>query len=83
LEEKLKYEIVTSIHSSDHPTAIASANCHLDHFGQPYGIETASGEVAHSCCFGFGIDRITLALLSAHGMRPGDWPTNVRGILWP
>jgi seryl-tRNA synthetase len=83
LEEKLKYEIVTPIYSTDHPTAIASANCHLDHFGLPYGIETASGDVAHSCCFGFGIDRITLALFRTHGLRPNDWPSNVRDILWP
>jgi seryl-tRNA synthetase len=83
LEETLKYEIMTPIHSADYPTAIASANCHLDHFGQPYGIETASGEVAHSCCFGFGIDRITLALLRTHGLRPAEWPTTVRERLWP
>ncbi len=83
LEEELKYEIVTPIYSGGRPTAIASANCHLDHFGRPYGIETESGEVAHSCCFGFGIDRITLALLRAHGLRPADWPMNVRDILWP
>jgi seryl-tRNA synthetase len=83
LEETLKYEIMTPIHSVEYPTAIASANCHLDHFGQPYEIETVSGEVAHSCCFGFGVDRITLALLRAHGMRPGDWPSSVREQLWP
>ena len=52
----------------DIPTAIASANCHLDHFGAPFGIVTADGEVAHSCCFGFGLDRITLALLRTHGL---------------
>ncbi len=81
--ETLKYEIVTPINSVEHPTAIASANCHLDHFGEAFGILTASGEVAHSCCFGFGLDRITLALLRTHGMRPGDWPTATRGRLWP
>jgi seryl-tRNA synthetase len=82
-EETLKYEIVTPIHSADYPTAIASANCHLDHFGLPFGIQTAAGEVAHSCCFGFGLDRITLALLRTHGMRPADWPAAVRDHLWP
>jgi seryl-tRNA synthetase len=81
--ETLKYEIVTPIHSPDYPTAIASANSHLDHFGQPFGITTASGEVAHSCCFGFGIDRIALALLRVHGMRPAGWPAAVRDRLWP
>jgi seryl-tRNA synthetase len=81
--ETLKYEIVTPINSSDHPTAIASSNSHLDHFGQPFGIVTADGLVAHSCCFGFGLDRITLALLKTHGLRVEDWPQAVRERLWP
>ena len=80
--ETLKYEIVTPINSEEHPTAVASANCHLDHFGEPYGIMTASGEVAHSCCFGFGLDRITLALLRTHGLDPGHWPMAIRHRLW-
>lgn len=83
VEETLKYEIVSPIHSSEYPTAIASANCHLDHFGQPFGIETVSGEVAHSCCFGFGVDRITLALLRTHGFAPANWPAATRQCLWP
>ena len=81
--ETLKFEIVTPVNSAEHPTAIASANCHLDHFGQPFGIATADGEVAHSCCFGFGLDRITLALLRTHGLDPGDWPKASRDRLWP
>jgi seryl-tRNA synthetase len=81
--ETLKFEIVTPINSAEHPTAIASANCHLEHFGEAFGIVTADGEVAHSCCFGFGLDRITLALLRTHGLNPGDWPTAARNRLWP
>jgi seryl-tRNA synthetase len=79
--ETLKYEIVTPVNSAEHPTAIASANCHLDHFGEPFGIVTAEGDVAHSCCFGFGLDRITLALLRTHGLRPGEWPAKARDRL--
>lgn len=81
--EALKYEIVTPISSSEHPTAIASSNSHLDHFGQPFGIVTAEGQVAHSCCFGFGLDRITLALLRTHGLRVEEWPSATRERLWP
>jgi seryl-tRNA synthetase len=80
--ETLKYEIVTPINSSENPTAIASSNSHLDHFGQPFGILTAEGEVAHSCCFGFGLDRITLALLRTHGLRVEEWPRTIRDRLW-
>lgn len=81
--ETLKYEIVTPINSAEQPTAIASANCHLDHFGEPFGIVTADGAVAHSCCFGFGLDRITLALLRTHGLSTTEWPAATRGRLWP
>ena len=77
--ETLKFELVTPVNSVEHPTAIASANCHLDHFGEPFGIVTADGAVAHSCCFGFGLDRITLALLRTHGVRPEDWPNGGTG----
>ena len=39
----LKYELVVPITSADKPTAIASCNYHLDHFGQTFGIKTADG----------------------------------------
>jgi seryl-tRNA synthetase len=74
---------VCPIISTDSPTAIASANYHLDHFGVPFAIRTADGEAAHSACIGFGLERITLALLRTHGLDPADWPTTVRTRLWP
>ncbi len=81
--EELKYEIVTPVYAIERETAISSSNCHLDHFGRPFGIETADGEVAHTACFGFGIDRITLALLHRHGPDPDGWPEAVHDRLWP
>ncbi len=81
--EELKYEIVTPVYAIDRETAISSSNCHLDHFGRPFGIETADGEVAHTACFGFGVDRITLALFHRHGVDPDRWPAPVRRQLWP
>ena len=73
--EELKFELVTPVYADRaRQTAISSSNCHLDHFGRPFGIETADGEVAHTACFGFGIDRITLALLHRHGTDPDRWP---------
>jgi hypothetical protein len=82
LEERLKYELVAPVDTDARPVAISSSNCHLDHFGRPFGIRTADGGVAHSACFGFGIDRITLALVDRHGPDPGAWPTGVRAVLW-
>jgi seryl-tRNA synthetase len=78
LEEQLKMEGVTAIPGTEGVTAIMSANCHRDHFGQPFAIETAGGEVAHSSCVAFGIDRIVVALLAVHGFAPSAWPFYVR-----
>jgi seryl-tRNA synthetase len=83
MDEALKLEGVTPICSDDAPTAIMSANYHRDHFGVPFGIATAAGTVAHSACVAFGVDRITLALLHAHGLDPGAWPASTRELLWP
>lgn len=82
-ETTLKYEIVCPVTSEEEPTAITSANYHLEHFGAPFEIRSADGEVAHSACIGFGLERITLALFSLHGIDPGDWPDAVSGRLWP
>ena len=81
--EELKYEIVTPVFASGRPTAISSSNCHLDHFSRPFGIDTADGAPAHTACFGFGVDRITLALVERHGTDPADWSDAVRSVLWP
>lgn len=80
---ELKYEIVCSVGSSDKPVAIASANYHLDHFGAPFGITTSDGSVAHSACFGFGLERITIALFATHGTDSSGWPAVIRDQLWP
>jgi seryl-tRNA synthetase len=81
--QELKLELVARIDDDDPPVALCSANSHLDHFALPFGIATADGEVAHTSCFGFGLDRITLALLARHGPDPDRWPAAVRSALWP
>lgn len=83
LESALKIEGVTPITSVDKPTAIMSANYAEDHFGTPFSIRTSGGEVAHSSCVAFGIDRITLALLNRHGPDTNRWPPDVGSRLWP
>jgi len=82
LEENLKLEGVTPIYSHERPTAIISGNCAREHFGEPFGIETYDGDVAHTSCVAFGIDRITLALLSRYGMDLSQWPINIQRRLW-
>jgi seryl-tRNA synthetase len=80
-EQNLKYEFVIPICSEDKPTAIGSCNYHLDHFGAAFDIKSYDGEVAHSACVGFGLERVALALFKTHGLKPGDWPRDVRDVL--
>lgn len=80
-EQNLKYELVVPITSDEKPTAITSSNCHLDHFGLAFDIRTADGEVAHTSCVGFGLERVALALFRTHGMDPERWPPEVRSVL--
>ena len=80
-EQALKLEIHVPI-TDPAPTAVASFNHHLDHFGQTHGIRLSDGEVAHTACLGFGHERIVLALLVRHGFEPQDWPSEVRAQLW-
>ena len=81
VEQNLKYEFVVPICSTEKPTAIGSANCHLDHFGVAFDIRTADGAVAHSACVGFGLERIALALFKTHGLELAAWPREVRDVL--
>jgi seryl-tRNA synthetase len=81
-EQALKFEILAPI-AGDEPTAIASFNYHQDHFALTYGITMADGGPAHTACLGFGLERVTLALLRVHGLDPGTWPAAVREELWP
>ena len=45
--EELKYEIVTPVYATDRQTAISSSNCHLDHFGRPFGIDRITLALLH------------------------------------
>jgi seryl-tRNA synthetase len=80
-EQSLKFELVVPITSAERPTAVASANWHQDHFGELFEIRDESGHTAHTACVGFGLERITLALLRAHGTAPERWPRPVRSAL--
>lgn len=82
-EQRLKFELLYPITSRTTPTAIVSCNYHQDHFGTIYGISGAAGQVAHTACVGFGMERIALALLRVHGLDPRGWPEPVRRTLWP
>ncbi len=80
-EQDLKYELVVPVASAERPTAVASCNYHLDHFGHAFAIRTADGKPAHSACIGFGLERVALALFRVHGFDPARWPADVKRVL--
>lgn len=80
-EQALKFELVVPIAATGQPTAVVSSNYHLDHFGRAFGIKDSDGAVAHTACVGFGLERITLALMRRHGLDSARWPGEVREIL--
>jgi len=82
-EQQLKFEILVPIISETHPTAVCSFNYHQDHFGTIFGIKTHAGDVAHTACLGFGLERLTMALFKTHGFVPAEWPVPVREQLFP
>ncbi len=80
-ELKLKFELLIPINDGAPPTACMSFNYHMDHFGHVWDLRTADGALAHTGCVGFGIERLTLALLRHHGFDVARWPKDVRTTL--
>jgi seryl-tRNA synthetase len=80
-QQELKFEIQIQI-AGPEPTAVASFNYHQVHFGEAYGIELSDGGVSHTSCLGFGLERISHALLNTHGLDPAEWPSDVREKLF-
>jgi seryl-tRNA synthetase len=74
--QSLKFEILVPITSSDR-TAVASFNYHQEHFGSAFGIQLHDGSIANTACLGFGLERVTLALFSKHGLDTRAWPAAV------
>jgi seryl-tRNA synthetase len=82
-DQRLKFEILVPVISEAKPTAICSFNWHQDHFSSTFGIRSADGDTASTACLGFGLERVTLALIKTHGFDPLLWPADVRALLWP
>ncbi len=81
-DDNLKTELVVRIYGDlDEGTAVVSSNCHREHFGENFGIRTADGDVAHSACVGFGMERIALAMFARHGLDVDSWSSTLRARL--
>jgi seryl-tRNA synthetase len=77
--QELKYELRVPVRDGV-VQAVASANFHKDHFGETFEF-TSDGAVGNTSCMAFGLERIALALINAHGPDSGAWPTGVLAAL--
>jgi seryl-tRNA synthetase len=77
--QELKYELRVPVEDGV-VQAVASANLHKDHFGETFRF-TSDGQVGNTSCMAFGLERIALALINAHGPDSRTWPAGVHAAL--
>jgi seryl-tRNA synthetase len=80
-QQALKFELLIPYYQNASPTACMSFNYHREHFGQVWGIRDDKGELAHTSCVAFGIDRLAVALFANHGLSLERWPKATRQAL--
>lgn len=82
LEQSLKFELLVPLRGpGGKPTACMSFNYHREHFGDTWGLHDAAGDVSHTGCVAFGMDRLAVALFATHGIDTARWPDGVRAAL--
>ncbi|WP_437637676.1 hypothetical protein [Sorangium sp. So ce854] len=74
----LKYELVGALPGGDRSLAIASLNYHQQHFSQSFNLRDGAGELLHTACLGFGLERWAYWLLSHLGDDERNWPEILR-----
>ena len=80
-QQALKFELLIPYYANASPTACMSFNYHREHFGQVWGIHAVDGELAHTSCVAFGIDRLAVAMFANHGVELKAWPARTRTAL--
>ncbi len=81
LQAALKFELLIPVRHGAPATACMSFNAHKDHFGQVWDMKIETGELAHSGCVAFGMDRLAVAMFATHGLDVNQWPQTVRAAL--
>ena len=81
IEQALKFELLVPVRSPEQPTACMSFNYHRDHFGTTWNLRNSAGEIMHTGCVAFGMDRLALAMFATHGLDTQSWPAGVRDAL--
>jgi seryl-tRNA synthetase len=81
---ELKHELHLDIGGDDADSgearsiAVGSFNLHERHFTEAFDIRGADGTHAFSSCVGFGLERLTYAVLCQYGWDVRDWPPALR-----
>jgi seryl-tRNA synthetase len=73
----LKYEARLYV-DADRTVAVGSFNVHDQTFADAFDIRLSSGEPASSACVGFGLERLTYAVICQYGLAEADWPARLR-----
>lgn len=81
VQQALKFELLIPVRSAAEPTACMSFNAHRDHFGTTWKMVDKAGEVVHTGCVAFGMDRLAVAMFATHGIDTNRWPAGVRDAL--
>ncbi len=81
IEQALKFELLVPVRSAEQPTACMSFNYHQDHFGAAWNLRNVAGQIMHTGCVAFGMDRLALALFATHGLETESWPASARNAL--
>lgn len=69
----LKYELRLPV-TDGRTVAAASFNLHGTTFSEPFDIEFAKGQLAHTACVGIGLERFAYAFICQYGADPTRWP---------
>jgi seryl-tRNA synthetase len=73
----LKFEVRARLPYKNKTLAVGSFNYHQDYFGRSLHIRRSRDQPVCTGCVGFGMERLTLAFLSQHGLDPHQWPEAV------
>ncbi len=65
---KLKYELKLNNYDNGHSVAVGSFNYHNYNFTKSYNIKMANGNLAHTACVAFGLERIAYIYITQVGI---------------
>lgn len=74
---QLKFEVRLTV-APGRTIAVGSFNLHGTHFGTTFEIGLPRGDITHSACTGFGLERLAYAVLCQFGLSENDWPEALR-----